>query len=444
MANTKRATESWLVLLFLFGWLPSLSAAGPPPIITSQPTDQTVIYGGTVTFEVSAMSATALSYQWYKDGLLICDQLLPGQTYSNAVLDSVGYADVGQYFVRVSNAGGTVTSRKASLVVVPNSQPSAKDDFYSTPEATGLFVPPAGVLGNDSDANGQAPTALLVTDVPQGILTLRSNGSFAYSPPVKYVGTVSFGYCAVDGVVTVVEQNKAGSNKQAVRFGERGAQSFHHGAIGDPDYVISKVMLYLSTETPKPDADLIFEIGTGINTGEIPGSRVAISPSSITNTSDGNTFQSYEIVFRTPIGPLRAGTTYYLNFECDAENNRRFLLRYDNDNNYPGGTYYDEGSDDRNDIAFQVSGSIVSETAIVTIEITPRSETLTLTSQQVTPSGFGFEVSGPPSSTYVIYASSDFVNWIPLFTNYSASGRMPYLDIDAPKFSGRFYSAESH
>ena len=47
---------------------------------------------------------------------------------------------------------------------------------------TELTVGAPGVLGNDSDADGDPLTAVLVSGVSNGSLTLNSDGSFTYTP----------------------------------------------------------------------------------------------------------------------------------------------------------------------------------------------------------------------------------------------------------------------
>src|SRR5437867_4262658 len=98
-----------VLLLILCILLPAASnASGPPPVITVQPVDQTVAYGGTVTFSVTVTCGTALSYQWYKDGLLNVDTLLAGEISSTLTLSNVGLLDPGTFYVVVKNAAGTV------------------------------------------------------------------------------------------------------------------------------------------------------------------------------------------------------------------------------------------------------------------------------------------------------------------------------------------------
>jgi VCBS repeat-containing protein len=89
-----------------------------------------------------------------------------------------------------------------------NEPPVAVDDAYATDEETPLNVAAPGVLGNDSDADGDALTAVLDTTTSKGTLTLNADGSFSYTPNLNFNGTDSFSYHANDGqadsnVVTV-------------------------------------------------------------------------------------------------------------------------------------------------------------------------------------------------------------------------------------------------
>jgi len=66
---------------------------------------------------------------------------------------------------------------------------------YTTRENVPLTVPAAqGVLAGDTDSAGDNLTATLQTTVAQGTLVLNSNGSFTYTPPASYIGTVTFTY----------------------------------------------------------------------------------------------------------------------------------------------------------------------------------------------------------------------------------------------------------
>jgi len=79
--------------------------------------------------------------------------------------------------------------------------PVAVDDVYWTHKGMQLSVTAPGVLANDSDLDGGALTAHLVSDVSHGTLTLASDGSFEYMPQTNFEGMDSFTYAANDGTL---------------------------------------------------------------------------------------------------------------------------------------------------------------------------------------------------------------------------------------------------
>lgn len=90
---------------------------------------------------------------------------------------------------------GTLNSWSIKADVGPfvNSPPVAVNDSYSTSQDTNLNVSVPGVLANDTDADpGDTLSAVLVTDVSSGSLSLNSNGSFGYVPAPGFFGSDSF------------------------------------------------------------------------------------------------------------------------------------------------------------------------------------------------------------------------------------------------------------
>lgn len=73
------------------------------PIITNQPLATNFAAGATLNFSVGADSALPLSYQWYLNGIALTNETNATLTVSNA-----GGANVGAYYVAVSNDNGTV------------------------------------------------------------------------------------------------------------------------------------------------------------------------------------------------------------------------------------------------------------------------------------------------------------------------------------------------
>jgi hypothetical protein len=80
-----------------------------------------------------------------------------------------------------------------------NTPPVANNDSYSTTEDATLSVAAPGVLGNDSDAESDPLTAVLVSGPSNGSLTLNADGSFSYTPVANFSGSDSFTYLANDG-----------------------------------------------------------------------------------------------------------------------------------------------------------------------------------------------------------------------------------------------------
>ena len=80
-----------------------------------------------------------------------------------------------------------------------NNIPVAIDDSYSTAEDSILTIAAPGVLSNDTDADGDALTAIQVSGASNGLVVFNSNGSFVYTPNANFNGSDSFTYKVNDG-----------------------------------------------------------------------------------------------------------------------------------------------------------------------------------------------------------------------------------------------------
>ena len=107
------ASATVLAVWLLTGCASSNPGSGiAPPVITTQPSNQTVNSGQTATFNVVA-TGTALSYQWKKGSTNIS-----GATSASYTTPATTATDDGSQFeVVVSNSGGSVTSNAATLSV---------------------------------------------------------------------------------------------------------------------------------------------------------------------------------------------------------------------------------------------------------------------------------------------------------------------------------------
>lgn len=82
------------------------------PVITEQPSSQTVIIGDGVVFNVNATGDQPIAYQWFKD-----DVEIQGATGNTHIIQTSALTDAGNYKATVTNIAGTVTSNTATLTV---------------------------------------------------------------------------------------------------------------------------------------------------------------------------------------------------------------------------------------------------------------------------------------------------------------------------------------
>ena len=93
---------------------------------------------------------------------------------------------------------GNVTTVTVTVTPTPDA-PVAGANNYTTDQGVTLTVTAPGVLGNDTDPDGDALTASVVSGPANGVLTLNADGSFSYAPDPAFFGTDSFTYAANDG-----------------------------------------------------------------------------------------------------------------------------------------------------------------------------------------------------------------------------------------------------
>jgi hypothetical protein len=114
------------------------------PIITQQPHNQLALECAEVTFSVTASGTEPLVYQWLRNGID-----LAGATNASLVLPAARLSQHGEtYSVRVSNSGGTVTSREV-LLYVKGDAPSL---ITTQPESQSVVVGADAIFDVATDA----------------------------------------------------------------------------------------------------------------------------------------------------------------------------------------------------------------------------------------------------------------------------------------------------
>lgn len=126
----------------------SFSAVLVGPSIDTQPAPQSANAGGTVTFTVAASGPGTLRYQWRKGTAPIA-----GATTASLQLTSLQPGDAGLYNVVVSNAGGSVTSADALLVVATGFTAWRNTNFTGEELANPAISGPNAVLTSDGLSN---------------------------------------------------------------------------------------------------------------------------------------------------------------------------------------------------------------------------------------------------------------------------------------------------
>jgi VCBS repeat-containing protein len=264
-------------------------------------------------------------------------------------IDDVNAFDVGQM-----TGGWTL-----SFNYQPNSPPVANPDTFTTPENTTLTVNTAGVLTNDTDADGNPLTAHLVTAPANGTVTLNGDGTFTYVPNHYFSGADTFTYKDDDGITfgntTTVTVNVTHVNQPPQAFDntytlQNGGPQYVGPAQGvlanavDPDGSIANSVVYAENFKDVP----LQAFPTGVAAGAHNNTNTDWSPTLpngwvLNNAPTGDT--------PTPVAPpLPNGGNVYdgwhvLNIDSwIAEQGDQDRSKFLNENQYPGFAYPNVGS----------------------------------------------------------------------------------------------------
>lgn len=118
-------------------------------------------------------------------------------------ISAAGFSGQDRFVYHASD--GQAASNQATVTInvsTANHPPIAVADSYDAIVGTPLNIAAPGVLGNDSDPDGNPLTAVLDAGPTIGTLTLNPNGSFTYTPPTSgAAGGTTFSYHASDDLL---------------------------------------------------------------------------------------------------------------------------------------------------------------------------------------------------------------------------------------------------
>ena len=189
--------------------------------------------GQTTIVSISGSGATALTLRWVRpNGFMACETGVPsvvaGNVYVAKCRPDSPSTTAADWSFRVLTPSGVVLAL-VPVHVVSNTPPVANNDSYSTNEDVALAVAGPGILGNDTDAENNPLTVILVSGPSHGSVALNANGSFTYTPNANYNGSDSFTYKANDGIDN---SNTAATVSITVNAGQRRAE-LHQGRRPD-------------------------------------------------------------------------------------------------------------------------------------------------------------------------------------------------------------------
>ena len=121
---------------------------------------------------------------------------------SNACAHSIVQEATGDYilagYAEVTPVDDQVALARVKGRGINNQPPRALPNDYAALLNTPLIIAAPGVLGNDSDPEGQPLNAQLVTPSKNGQVSLNSDGGFSYTPKEGFSGADRFTYRASD------------------------------------------------------------------------------------------------------------------------------------------------------------------------------------------------------------------------------------------------------
>ena len=167
------------------------------------------VYNGQENGEVQIAGAGVLENDTDPDGDAMIAVLVAAPAHGTLTLNPNGgftytpdanFDGDDAFTYRATDGGKTSEPATVTLHIADNNgAPVAVDDSYTAVAGDAVVVNAPGVLGNDSDPDGDELTAALVSPAQHGMVLFNADGSFTYTPDDSSVTQDSFTYQNTDG-----------------------------------------------------------------------------------------------------------------------------------------------------------------------------------------------------------------------------------------------------
>lgn len=184
--------------------VPPNANAGSDIVVQLGPPAETATLDGSASDDPDDFPNPTLTFQWSFVSVpsVPVPSALTDDDITDATTPTPSFTpdQPGMYTLQLVVSDGSA-SDSDEVMVTANAAPLAVDDAFDVDEDTPLTVPAPGVLANDTDANSDPLTAVLVSGQPANAqsFTFNADGSFNYTPNANFTGTDSFTYEANDG-----------------------------------------------------------------------------------------------------------------------------------------------------------------------------------------------------------------------------------------------------
>jgi hypothetical protein len=413
-----------------------------PPLITTQPQSVGVVKHASASFSVVAGGIGPFAYQWYFNG----SSLGSSAESSTYTIGTVHVHDAGSYAVTVSNVAGTVTSLVAILTVyvAPEIQTQPTDVAVNQGSNASFSVVPSGSAPFSYQWSFNGTSLSHATNSSLTLANVQSNQAGSYSVVVTNpAGSVTSRSAILEVDVPPAIQtqpsNTTGIQGQGASFSVSATGtspfSYQWRLNGEPLSGATHATLNLSDLATNQAGSYSVQITNvaGSVTSQVATLTVNIPPGIQTQPHGVTVIQGQN----TCLSVVATGTPPF-SYQWKQNNTAlagatNSVLNLTNVQTTNAGHY--------KVVVTNAAGSITSASA--TLAVRASAVTLSTSTGALTHSnGFNLQLTVPTGNTYVIMASSDFVNWTPIATNVSTNASAAFSDLTATNYANRYYRVE--